>query len=36
MMGEEVAQIGKKRAAPASDIMETPPNDSFAPERFAA
>ena len=31
-----VAQIGKKRGAPASNIMETPPDEPFTPERLAA
>ena len=31
-----LAQIEKKRAAPAADIGETAPDDPFAPERLAA
>jgi len=31
-----LAQIAKKRAAPAADIAETAPRDPFVPERLAA
>jgi hypothetical protein len=31
-----LAQIGKKRAAPAADIGETAPDEPFAPESLAA
>jgi hypothetical protein len=31
-----LAQIAKKRAAPAMDIMATAPDQAFAPERLAA
>src|SRR5438309_3572075 len=31
-----LARIEKKRAAPASDILETPSNEPFAPESLAA
>ncbi len=31
-----LAQIEKNRAAPASDIVETPPEEPFVPERLAA
>jgi hypothetical protein len=31
-----LAQIEKKRAAPSSDILETAPDEPFAPERLAA
>ena len=31
-----LAQIEKKRAAPASDILETGSDEPFAPERLAA
>jgi hypothetical protein len=31
-----LAQIEKKRAAPASDVVETPSDESFAAERLAA
>ena len=31
-----LAQIEKKRAAPAADIGETAPDEPFAPERLAA
>ena len=31
-----LAQIAKKRAAPASDIVETASEEQFAPERLAA
>jgi hypothetical protein len=31
-----LAQIAKKRAAPAADIMATAPDQAFAPERLAA
>ena len=31
-----LAQIGKKRAARASDVVETAPDEPFAPERLAA
>jgi hypothetical protein len=31
-----LAQIEKKRAAPAADVGGRPPNEPFAPERLAA
>jgi hypothetical protein len=31
-----LAQIEKKRAAPAADILETAPHEPFVPERLAA
>ena len=31
-----LAQIARKRAAPAADIAETAPRDPFVPERLAA
>jgi hypothetical protein len=31
-----LAQIEKKRAARASDVVETAPDEPFAPERLAA
>jgi hypothetical protein len=31
-----MTQIEKKRAAPAADIVETAPDEPFAPERLAA
>jgi hypothetical protein len=31
-----LAQIGKKRPAPAADTAQTAPDQSFAPERLAA
>jgi len=31
-----LAQIEKKRAAPAADIRERAPDEPFAPERLAA
>jgi hypothetical protein len=31
-----LAQIGKKRPAPSADVVASPANEPFAPERLAA
>ena len=31
-----LAQIGKKRTVPATNVVATPPDEPFAPERLAA